>query len=316
MLEQKIPSAEYMDCAYQMIKLSHTMRQRAYFDTRTGEERSPTVVIASTLLRECDEFIMTIPRNLSVDHLPSASDQKVRILLLHMYYFYTRCIITRDFLVAKVERNISYLENRHPPPSEDWQTTLALAEDCVQSAHRSIQCMVDASNLNVIGGALDLFYVFHMVLIASADFLARPKQQQDSAYDMDRKATVRSILDKIRGLKELAPTYSILSRIAMQFASMTGVCDKPVVPGQPLDPTLEPQSVADEDNIGITDIEDDWFANATTNLGLDFFDLNQAVGGLPTPGPASDPVYSGYFNPVANEVDDWTARTLSGMHNI
>lgn len=316
MLEQKLPSVEYMNCASQLTRLSHSIRQRAYFDPRTAEERSPTHTVASALLDECDRFFSSIPRHLSMHPLPAAYDQKGRVLMMHMYYFYTRCIITRDFLMTKVERNVSYLESRPAPASDDWQSTMLLAEDCVQSAHQSIQCMMGVSGLGLIGTSIDLFFVFHSVLIVCADFLARPEHQKDSPVDLDRKTTVRSLLNHVRGMKELAPTYSILSRIAMQFASMTGVCDKPVVPGQPLDPSLEPQSAADEDNVGITDIEDDWFANATTNLGLDFFDLNQAAGGLPTPGPASDPVYSGFFNPAANEVDDWTARTLSGMHNI
>jgi proline utilization trans-activator len=316
MLEQRCPSAEYMGCASQMIKLSYSMRQRAYFDPITAEERSPTVTVASTLLRECNEFFSSIPRHLSVDQSSTAPDQKARILLLHIYYYYMRCIVSRDFLIAKVEKNICHLENRAPPALEDWEMTLALSEDCVESAYRSIQYMMDASDLGVIGAALDLFFVFHSVLIVCADFLARPRQQHDSPKDIDKKAAVRATLNHIRGLKQLAPTYSILSRIAMQFATMTGVCDKPLVQGQPIDPSLEPQLTPEDDAFRFTDVEDDWFASATTNLGLDFFDLNEAAAGYPTPGTTTDSAYTGYLNPNASEVDEWTARTLRGMYSM
>ncbi|KAF2823413.1 hypothetical protein CC86DRAFT_328703 [Ophiobolus disseminans] len=315
MLEWKGPSVDIMSCISRLTKLSYSIRQRAYFDPNTAEERSPTLIVASTLLRECDNFYSTIPRHLSAGYTHVPIDQRARILLLHIHYHYTRCVVSRDFLIQKVERNVSYLEDRSPPLSDNWEMTLALSEDCVESAHQSLQCMVAISALGTIGhSSLDLFLVFHSVMLACADFLARPTEQRDSQRDIERKAMVRAMLEYVRGMKKLAPTYNILSRIAIRFASITGVCEEPTMPDQALDQSLQSSPPGDDENM-ITDIQEDWFATATTNLALDFFDLSQNVGQGPSPGLAADPVYTRYTNP-AREVDDWTTKALNGMHNI
>jgi proline utilization trans-activator len=331
MLEQNSMSAEFMKLALELHQMSYRIRQRAYFDARTAEERSPTIAVATALLRECDEYFSKIPRHLSVEFCsPDPLDQRARVLLLHVYYYYTRCIVSRDFLIQKVESYIAYLENKTPSTLQDWDTTLALSVDCVESAHQSIKCIMAGSDLGMIGYSwLDLFFVFHSVLIVCADFLARPREQQDSSKDIERKEMVRAMLKHVRGMKKLAPTYHILGRIAMQFASMTGVCDDPAMPeegpGQSHNPSFEPGDDSPSDIMGISDVQEDWFANATTNLGLDFFDLNQSVGGVPLPMHPVQPVqpvqpagpaYPGYFGSSAAEVDDWTARTLRGMHTV
>lgn len=320
LLEQKSPSAEFMSHSFELVRLSYKIRQRAYFDPRTAEERSPTLGVASSLLRECDEFFSKVPRNLSIDYAPVPRDQRARILLLHIYYYYTRCVVTRDFLIQKVERNVSYLENRSPPTSEDWQTTLVLGEDCVQSAHMSLRYMMAGVDLGLIDYSwLGFFFVFHSVLIVCADFLARPREQQESSKDGERKAMVRAVLEHVRGMRKLAPTYSILSRIACQFAAMTGVCDESATAiRQTVDPSLDSTSSAEDENIGITDIllQEDWFVSATTSLGMDFLDLDPTAGSEATPVSTTGHAYTGYSDSNAGEVDDWTTKALKGMHSM
>lgn len=328
MSEQQSMSGEFMVVTFEVARMSYRMRQRAYFDSRTAEERSPTLPIAVSLLRECDEFHSKLPRYLMPDFSsPPPTAQRAKILLLHVYYYYTRCIVTRDFLIQKVERDISYMENRLPPISEDWDTTFTLSEDCVESAYQSIRCIMAGQDLGLIGYSyIDLFFVIHSVLIICADFLARPKEQQISPKDRERQDSARTVLDHVRGMKRLAPTYITLKRIAMQFAGMTGVYEEPIssetLPSQTsggMSP--EQQSASGHDSImsnvaETSDFEEDWFASATTNLGLDFFDLNQITGVAPTPGQPGEAAFPGYGQPMVNQVDDWTTRTLRGMHNI
>ncbi|KAH8702990.1 fungal-specific transcription factor domain-containing protein [Phaeosphaeriaceae sp. PMI808] len=307
MLEQSSMSAEYMKCVFDVIQMSYRIRQRAYIDARTAEERSPTHETAVTLLRECDAYFLTIPRHLCVDFAPPLPGQRARILLLHVYYYYTRCIVSRDFLIQKVERNISRLENRSSPIPNTWESTLALSEDCVESAHQSLRCIMAGADLGIMEYSwLDLFFVFHSVLIVCADFLARPRDHAHSRKDTERKATVGAMLAHVRSMKALAPTYFILGRIAMQFARMTGVYDES---GHMLDPSLELHAASADDSVTsdivqISDVQEDCFASATSTLGLDFFDLNQNVG------------EGGYFNPGTSEPDDWTTATLKGVHTI
>ena len=327
MLEQKSMSAEYMACCFEIIRTSYTIRQRAYFDSNTAEERTPSLAMAESLMRECNSFIRAVPLSLSLDYLPTIQpEQKARILLLHIYYYYTRCIVSREFLVQKVERNIAYLEDKPMPYSAELSRALALSEDCVESAHQSIRCIMAGADLGMIGYSwLDLFFVFHSILIVCADFLARPKNQQDTTKDLERKEMVRVMLNHIRGMK-LAATYKILGRIATHFASITGVAEEQGLAGDTLprqgvgsrleenqtamghDKTL--QTLAD-----ISDIQEDWFANETSSLGMDFFELQEGPDTLPLHAELSTfpELYGGQST---SEVDDWTARTLRGMHTL
>ncbi|KAF3000799.1 hypothetical protein E8E13_005970 [Curvularia kusanoi] len=328
MPEQQSMSAEFMTCGAELVRMSYTIRQRAYFDTNTNEERSPSLAIAEALMRECNSFYQTIPKDMSLNFLPSTPpEHKARVLLLHVYYFYTRCIVSRDFLIKKVESNIAYLEDKHVPPSEELSRTLALSEDCVESAHQSLRCIIAGADFGIIGYSwLDLFFIFHSILIVCADFLARPKGYQDTAKDLERKEIVRVMLNLVRGMK-LASTYKTLGGIAIQFASITGVA---VEQGSPENITAEQgggdrvdehQAALGRDETAqvlneISDVQEDWFANATASLGLDFFDLHEGQEALPLQaGPPSYPEMYG-AQTSNNEVEDWTAQTLRGMHTL
>lgn len=324
MLEQRTVSADFMSSAFELIRTSYSIRQEAYFDKATGRERSPTVATAESLLRDCEAFYKTtVPPHLTIDAPIVADDQKARILLLHIYYFYTRCTVSRDFLIQKVEKSISYLEHKPIVYPENWQNVLNLSEDCVDSAHRSLECMIAGLRYSIIGYSwLDLFFVFNSILIVCVDFLARPKEQQESPKDVERKNTVRIMLGHIRGMKQVASTYKILNQIAFQFANIIGIAEEIgmsyTVSAQqvPQEPQMGSVNEATADGlVEISDVHEDWFANATTNLGLDFFDLNHATG--TSSGSLHPGAYPGHLGPsISNEVDDWTARTLKGMHSI
>lgn len=325
MLEQNTMSAEFMTTMFRLIRMSYSIRQRAYFDGVSAEERSPSLGVAERLLHECDAVFASIPTPLTLAFGPGPPDQRARILLLHIYYFYTRCIVSRGFLIQKVERNICYLESRAPPPIEEWQRTLMMSEDCVDSAHQSLNCIMAGAHLGMMGYSwLDLFFVFYSVLIVCADFLARPKQQFDSAKDAERKETVRAVLGYVKGMRKPAPTYKILSQIAIQFASITGVTDEDpeisLQTPQHSSPVVSAIGAAMNDPAEMSDVQEDWFANATTNLGTDFFNLPPATRSVPSSAMGSRPASSGqpyvYFetHPMAGEVDDWTAKALRGMH--
>jgi proline utilization trans-activator len=223
-----------------------------------------------------------------------------------------------------MERNIANFEGKPLPYSEEVPRILALSEDCVESAHQSIRCIMECGPLGIIGVSwLDLFFVFHSVLIVCADFLARPTNQRDTAKDIERKEMVRVMLDHIRGTK-LAATYNILGKIAIQFASITGVAEEPGISREQSGHRLldvDDQTAVGRDETSqilgeISDIQEDWFANATSSLGLDFFDLQEGPDTLTL--HAVPPTYPELYGtqPNTSEVDDWTARTLRGMHSL
>jgi len=185
-------SPEFMATELELTRMSYRIRQCAYFDRVTKEERSPSLDTATLLLQQCAAFFATIPESLTLDFSPVSPDQRGRILLLHIYYYYTRCIVSRDFLCQKVERNLCYLEAKPPPLNEDWHRTLLMSEDCVDSAHQMLNCILAGAHLGMIGYSwLDLFFVSYSILIVCADFLARPQQQVDSAGREKERGGVR-----------------------------------------------------------------------------------------------------------------------------
>lgn len=151
-LEQKSMFAEFMTSAFEIVPMSYTIRQRAYFDSNTTEEQTPPVDMAKSLIRECNSFFQTIPPNVSLDYLPTIPpEKKARILLLHAHYYNTQCIISRDFLVQNVGRNIAYLGEKPIHYTEELSKILTLSEDCVESAHQSIRCIMESAHLGMIG---------------------------------------------------------------------------------------------------------------------------------------------------------------------
>ena len=282
-LEQKTMSEEFMTYSNKVIRLFLRMRQEAYFDPVTAEERTPTIEFAACLLRECDEYFKNLPPAMSIRIPLDHDESRATVLLHHIFYSYMRCIVSREFHIQKVERDILRLEGQIPDTSEDWEKVLALSEDCVESAHYSIQCTMAGAHLGMIGYSwLNLFFVFHSILIVCADFLARPRDQHDSPKDTERKAMVNLMLKHIKGLK-LASTYTILHQITLQFASMTGVSEEQshlpktsVVQTNEFSQEQQPVWRADGTSrplAGMSELGEDWFSNAATTLGLNFFDF-------------------------------------------
>lgn len=319
-------SVDFMRLIFELCRMSYTIRQRAYFDKATAEERSPTTDVAEALLRECDNFFATIPPHLSLDLSSVPPEQRARILLLHIYYYHMRCIVTRDFLIQKVERFISHLEKKSYPYSEDWGKILQLSEDCVDSAHKTVQCIMTISKLDldlICYSFVDLFIVFQSILIVCADFLARPKEQHDAPKDTERKEMICAVLNHVQSIRKVAPTYSILREISLQFAGITGVTKEPITPNALLGQTHNTQSSASRlmpaaiGDLYMSDVQEDWFTSATKKLGLDFFDLNQGVSATVTTMPLNPETasYQGYATNT-NEVEDWTARALKGNHAL
>lgn len=327
MLENKEMPSDLMEKGYEIVKLSCQITRRSYWSEEFQGQCAPSITIAKELLKELDDWYGTLPHHLHIDSAVFPR-QRRGILLLHVFYFYMRCIVTRSFLTQKVERNICRLEDKPFTPSDDLDQVLALAEDCIVSACKSIQCLNIVADMGFLNGVswIDVLFVLHAVLIVCADFLARPKDQPESREDTQRKASVRAILHSVRAIK-LAPTYNILSQIAFQFASITGASDEPYppckTPGESgiLSPTPQPQPFTghglEQSLIDVSNSTHEWYESELANASWDFFDLAtrnnaSAMNSYFTTHPG------GFVDPGAatGDVDDWAARTLRGMHGI
>ncbi|KAF2738406.1 hypothetical protein EJ04DRAFT_587032 [Polyplosphaeria fusca] len=316
----EFPSGVF-DRGLEITKLGYQIRRKAYFASNSPEHCKPTPLVAQMLLSELDDWKASLPAHFQLDaSVPPR--QKRSIFLLHTFYYYMRTLVTRSFLIEKVEDNICRLEHRPPPPGK-LDEVRSLSEDCIASAHRSLQCLNKSAEMGHLNGVswLDVFYVFHGVLIVCADFLARPKEQVESPEDTERKASVRSILQSTQVTK-LAPTYNILSQIAVQFATITGAIKEhsfgnsvvelrnviPPIP-QPMQPTPFAEAGSVIENSGAST---EWHENVSANVPWDFFDISLPNSSV---AMANYPAYSGAFVEAVegvSEVDGWTAKSLRG----
>jgi hypothetical protein len=205
-LESEATTPGYTIYSNKLCKLSYDVLIRAYRHNGPGKSHTPSVQQAKALLKELDEWDNTLPAYFRSDgSLPSG--QKKGVLLLQAYYMYTRCIVTRDYVVRKVEKRLSCFETKqYPQISEEASEALALAEDCLDSAYRSLQYISSAFELELLDDVMHMhiMYVFHATLVICADFLARSKDEPDSRIDSDRKATVCRIL-RLSKKRYLAP---------------------------------------------------------------------------------------------------------------
>jgi proline utilization trans-activator len=78
-------------------------------------------------------------------------------------------------------------------------------------------------------------------------------------------------------------------------------------------PNLIVGHVGVQSNSARTEFKEDWFANATTNLGLDFCDLSQTPSAPPVPGHHGDTIYPVSIQPIVSQVENWTERSLMGI---
>jgi proline utilization trans-activator len=323
MLDNKDLPPNLLEKLIEAARLSYRIRRRAYFVDGAPEDRTPPVHVARQLLQELEDWYSTIPNHLQISATMPPGHQR-GALLVHIFYFYIRSLVTRDFLIQRVQNNICRLEGKVPDSAGDQDQVLALGEDCIVSAAKSLQCLNMLADLKLLNGVawLDVFYIFHAVLLVCADFLARPKSQPDSAADIQRKASVRTILQSTRVIK-LAPTYNILSQFAFQFAYITGATEVPdtsyqapgerniLSPAPQMTPFTGPFTGHGLQKVLVENDHSNDYQNESANVLWDWFDLEShnditTFNGFPA-AFASSALESGM---ATGGIDQWSTRPM------
>lgn len=178
--------------AYELTKVSSEVQAKAYPLRAAQKECSPATT--RELLQELDSWHSSLPSHLRLESsVPIA--RKKPVLSMMVYYLYMRSIVTRAFLIKKMEKNVSRWEYVDPPPLELSEEELALSEVCIECAYASLQCLTTPGS-GLLDGPMscDLSQILHAVLILCSDFLARPKEFPDSLKDCERKEMVQRVL--------------------------------------------------------------------------------------------------------------------------
>ena len=195
-LDDSLIALDYRIHGPELMKLSYQIMREAHPTTLT---QTPSVELTNKLLRQLDEWYSTVPVQCRVDSsFPKGGERPS--LLVHLVYLYTRCVITRGFVVQKVEEDILRFEDKPSSESAQLVAVAALREDCLNSALETLQHLSETTELGQLQDhlCLRIFHLFHAVLIICVDFLARPRHQKDSPKDIERKIAVRESLRSTR----------------------------------------------------------------------------------------------------------------------
>ena len=316
---------DYPQHAMRLTRMSSRMKSMIYPPPTLKEEEEalPSSETARQLLQELDSWYRRLPEHLQPEWHSMMPRQRRAVLMLHVYYHHMRSLVTRPFLVRKVQLDIGRIVQKEQPAQTVPSDLQAMSQSCCKSAQKAISHLQQLATQGLFDGMswLDPYYVYHGVLVLCLDFLARPRDIPDSAENSTRKSAVAAILEVVRRTK-LAPTFQILAQVATQFAGIVGALedpafrdDRPIQAGNQARPE-EPRAmteVAQDSNMqgDVSGLISDWFNAEAIEFPWDFFDMGlysdtgTSVYDLATP-------FAGTFGEDPAEVgdmNDWATHT-------
>ncbi|KAL1968409.1 hypothetical protein VTN77DRAFT_1938 [Rasamsonia byssochlamydoides] len=186
----------------------------------------PICAKAAHMLQELDSWKSRLPQHLTPNwHFMSPRHRRA-VLMMHVYYYHLKSIVARPYLLCRVNRNIDrQLQTANAMLAAVSANIDSLGQDCCSSAKAALDHLHQLSIFGLLEGVawMDFYYVYHGMMVMSLDFLGRPRDSPpDSARDVAHKMRLSSMIDLSRRSK-LAPTYKILSRVAIDLSLIAGV---------------------------------------------------------------------------------------------
>lgn len=193
--------------------------------------------VAHEMLQEIDNWYQSLPSHLTLHNQTSGllPRQRRAVILLHIAYHHAKSLVTRPYLLQKIESEIT----RTPLTNDFDSQVLELAYACQGSARDAMALLQDLATANLVDGVgwYDVYYAYHGVLVLCLEFLMRPISSNPSPSSSPNrgvltlaesenlrynKQAVGSVLDVLRHVR-LSPTYHILLQVAIQFARIVSV---------------------------------------------------------------------------------------------
>lgn len=203
----------------------HTQVRR-FISTASPNYASPSKLVlscstANSLLGELLTWRSNLPDHLSPRHPSLRPAQRRAVLLMHVWSYYLESIITRPFILCRVDHDIP-TSARSPPPLP--KEIAELASRCVQAADSSVELLLELEASGLLEGCvhLDFYAIYHATMIIGVHFLTRPPETDSDANDEGIRADISALLARSKGVS-VAPTYRILMNIAMPLAYISGI---------------------------------------------------------------------------------------------
>jgi hypothetical protein len=187
----------------------------------SADRLAQTSSVANRLLADLSSWRSRLPRHLDPSNRSLNSTQRRAVLLLHIWSDYLESIVTRSYILGRVNRDIPNGTGSNRPESPDDVVT-ALADRCVKAARSSVTHLLELAEANQLEGSvyLDFYALQHATMIIGLHFLGRPPTLTPD--DAQLKSAISTLLSRVKGFN-LAPTYRIIMNVAMQLAYITGI---------------------------------------------------------------------------------------------
>jgi proline utilization trans-activator len=310
----------YLDYSVRLTRLLMDIKRRIY--TAPIDSTQPTnpniIRLAKDILLELDSWHYDLPPYIRLEGLSLLPKHRRAVLLLHIQYHYAQELVTRPFLLRRVSLQVaSKLEKPDRPPDLD-RDELTLSHACGYHAQETVYLLHQLATEGILDGVawIDVYYLYHSVLILSVDFLARPYGQVDTADDLARKTAVKDVVSAVRNT-QFCPTFAILTQVALQLAKIVGIFDDPQLDndGQHRPETARSNQILPEQQPAVhpdfgsqgnvEDIINQMLQNNTADLSWDFFGGLDAYGGMESGSFYNPPIpMAGTFASGDNAKDD------------
>ncbi|KAH8810817.1 fungal-specific transcription factor domain-containing protein [Xylogone sp. PMI_703] len=217
---------DYIHFYVQLTKISSEIKRKIYHlpPCVNGVPESPAPDVVNRILLDLNRWYCNLPPYLGLEHLSPFPKHRRAILLLHIQHRHLQVLVTRPFLLRKIQLRVAdKLAKKNRPLGLDRDEE-ALSCACGTYSKQIVHLLHQLTKYDFLDGVtwLDMYYFFHSVFILSVDFLARPNGQADTQEDIARKLAVRDIVDAVHN-KKLCPTFSILTQVALQLAKIVGI---------------------------------------------------------------------------------------------
>ena len=243
---------------------------------------------AASLGSEFDIWRRNLPSHLVVECTFHSPRHRRSILLLHMMYHHIRSTITRPYLLCKINLQLdNYLVHDAALANPIPEKVMILGDQCVASASAVAQIVRLLLGENLLETIIwtDIFYLYHALMLISVSFLSakRLESVQYTQLQQNLHEDVKMMVNICQSHR-LAPTYHILSSVAIQLAQIVGLTgdggpSRDEIGNGNQQQDIWPNTIADGSNFMFEPLSDlQYFGGMDDYLNWNFFDVNNNAG--------------------------------------
>jgi hypothetical protein len=212
-----------------LTRLAFRAKQEIYnpSELRSPSDSAETVTSsARNLLHDLKVWYDSLPAHLRVTRNAVHIQQARAVLLLDIMYHHTRSLVTRPFLISRVNKQIDMVEqqnNSGPPQPTMSDEAVRLADQCVNDAHAVVVLGLRLLKEGIFNGTswLDVYYLYQSCFVVCVNFIPQLADIPEPTEDTARKASVDEIYIAMRS-RPLAATFRTFTQVGSQFASLVG----------------------------------------------------------------------------------------------